>query len=271
MTINGKEFKIQKISGYSKEYQKLKGHIKDVVKEEQNVGNIPKSKIEMPPIEQPKEDISINNQSLSIWDILKEKIAQVKPVIEQFRQSIGGVGSNSKELELVKYKISEIEEKLEKAKNGEIHLKTKDILEAEAQLERLNNKKEKLEKGDSGKVFSAIFSNFGKVIPKMNEMSGITIKIKNQIRQWSSGLKSGLGQVLKYAGALFSLRSIYFALSSSANAWLSSQNSQAKQLSANIDYLKYSVRKRISTGYSICDKLCISIIKSNSSCRLCFI
>lgn len=114
-------------------------------------------------------------------------------------------------------------------------------------------------------------NNFSKMPNIVQNLSKATQSITNNIKGMGTGFKNGLGQILKYAGALFSLRSIYSALSSSANAWLSSQNSQAKQLSANIDYLKYSVRKRISTGYSICDKLCISIIKSNSSCRLCFI
>lgn len=72
-------------------------------------------------------------------------------------------------------------------------------------------------------------------------LSKETRSITNNIKGMGTGFKNGLGQVLKYAGALFSLRSIYSALSSSANAWLSSQNAQAKQLSANIDYMKYAM------------------------------
>lgn len=72
-------------------------------------------------------------------------------------------------------------------------------------------------------------------------LSKATQSITNNIKGMGTGFKNGLGQVLKYAGALFSLRSIYSALSSSANAWLSSQNAQAKQLSANIDYMKYAM------------------------------
>lgn len=72
-------------------------------------------------------------------------------------------------------------------------------------------------------------------------LSKATQSIANNIKGMGTGFKNGLGQVLKYAGALFSLRSIYSALSSSANAWLSSQNAQAKQLSANIDYMKYAM------------------------------
>ena len=72
-------------------------------------------------------------------------------------------------------------------------------------------------------------------------LSKATQSITNNIKGMETGFKNGLGQVLKYAGALFSLRGIYSALSSSANAWLSSQNSQAKQLNANIEYMKYAM------------------------------
>lgn len=60
----------------------------------------------------------------------------------------------------------------------------------------------------------------------------------SKVNKLTIGLKTN---VLKYAGALFGIRSIYYALKNSASAWLSSQNSGAKQLSANIEYLKYSM------------------------------
>ena len=246
MTINGKEFEIQKIAGYSKEVKKLTGNLKGLKDTSEE--------IKKPEIKQPKfkitgytgnvkefENIKPDVSSFNLWEKLKTKIEQIKPAMQQFKQSLSGAGPNSKELELVKYKISEIEEKLENAKNGKIHLNTKEIIEAEAQLERLNNKKETLEKGNSGKGFSTIFSSIGKILPKMNEMSGITVRIKNQIQQWSGGIKSGLSHVLKYAMALFSLRGIYSVLSNCANSWLSSQNAGAKQLSANIEYMKYAM------------------------------
>lgn len=84
-------------------------------------------------------------------------------------------------------------------------------------------------------------NNFSKMPNISQNLSKATQSITNNIKGMGTGFKNGLGQVLKYAGALFSLRSIYSALSSSANAWLSSQNAQAKQLSANIDYMKYAM------------------------------
>jgi hypothetical protein len=251
MTINGQTFNIKNITGYSKEIMKLTGHLKTLKSASEDV-KIPE--IKAPEIKTPETKItgyrgSINNNtgnikpntnSINLWDMIKSKIQQVIPFVRQFKQQIQQVGG-SKELELVKYKISEVEEKLENAKEGKIHLNTKEIIEAEAELERLNNKKDKLEKGGKGNFFSSFFSSLKKITPSMNNISGITIKIRNQIKQWNGGIKNGLGHVLKYATALFSLRSIYSALSSSAQAWLGSQNKGAQQLSANIEYMKYAM------------------------------
>lgn len=143
-------------------------------------------------------NIASKQEKLSFWDILKQKIKQVKPVIEEFKASLRN-GNSSKELELVKYKISEIEEKLEKVKNGEIKLTTGDIIKAEAELEKLNIKKEKLENNKNENIFSDMFSKTRKLIPQLNGVSGITIKIKNQIKQIGTKTKQGLGHILKYA------------------------------------------------------------------------
>lgn len=73
-----------------------------------------------------------------------------------------------------------------------------------------------------------------------SQILGVTAKVVTRIKQMGTGFRKGLVHVLKYAGALFSLQSIYSTLSNSANAWLSSQNAGAQQLSANIEYLKNS-------------------------------
>lgn len=81
-------------------------------------------------------------------------------------------------------------------------------------------------------------SSIGK---SFNTLPKITQNITNNIKKMSVGVKQGLGNILKYAGALFGLRSIYNTLKASASEWLSSQNIGAQQLSANIEYLKYSM------------------------------
>lgn len=91
-----------------------------------------------------------------------------------------------------------------------------------------------------------ISNGFLSLVNPLNYIKSIIKGITNKLKGAGGNVKQGLGQILKYAGALFSLRSIYSALSSSANAWLSSQNAQAKQLSANIDYMKYAMGSALS-------------------------
>ena len=82
---------------------------------------------------------------------------------------------------------------------------------------------------------------FNKIPNIAQNMTTITAKVQNNIKGMGKGLKQGLGNVLKYTSALFSLRGIYSILSSSAQGWLSNQNAGAKQLSANIEYMKYAM------------------------------
>lgn len=108
-----------------------------------------------------------------------------------------------------------------------------------------------------------------KIFSKMpnigQNLSKETQSITNNIKGMGTGFKNGLGQVLKYAGALFSLRSIYSALSSSANAWLSSQNAQAKQLSANIEYMKNSLGSALAPAITYITNLVYNMMKAIQS------
>lgn len=81
----------------------------------------------------------------------------------------------------------------------------------------------------------------GKLGTAFKQMPKTGRNITSSLRGMGGSLKAGLGQIFKIAGALFGLQTIYSTLRSAASMWLSSQNSQAKQLSANIDYMKYAL------------------------------
>lgn len=272
MTINGQAFEIKTIKGYSKEVQKLTGHIRQLSNANKEVSqptikpnsNQSNSTYNSKPEIKTTEISSPKPESISIWEALRNKIQQIKPAIQQFKQGIHEVGS-SKELDLVKYQISEIEEKLENARNGKIHLDYGEIVKAEADLERLNNKKNKLEKSNSKNVFSNMISGAGKLASKLNDTLKITVRIKNSIKGLGSGMKNGVGHVMKYAAALFSLRGIYSVLSSAAQSWLSSQNADAKQLSANIEYMKYAMGSALAPVIQFVTNLVYQLMKAVQS------
>lgn len=65
------------------------------------------------------------------------------------------------------------------------------------------------------------------------------------VRKMNDGIKQSIKSLSRYALALFSLSTIYSFLSSSANSWLSSNDLGAKQLSANIEYMKWAIGKSL--------------------------
>ena len=70
---------------------------------------------------------------------------------------------------------------------------------------------------------------------------------KNTINvgKMNDGIKQSIKSLSRYALALFSLSTIYSFLSSSASSWLSSNDLGAKQLSANIEYMKWAIGKSL--------------------------
>jgi hypothetical protein len=96
-------------------------------------------------------------------------------------------------------------------------------------------------KSGLGKVLGKIGSAISGIISKTVKLPSLFKKSGNSASSMGKSLKIGLKNILKYAGALFGLRSIYNVLRNSASSWLSSSNAQAKQLSANIEYMKYAM------------------------------
>lgn len=102
------------------------------------------------------------------------------------------------------------------------------------------------------------------------QLPKITQNITNNIKGIGKNMKNGLGQVLKYAGALFSLRSIYSTLSGCAQSWLSSQNEGAQQLSANIDYMKYAMGSAFAPVIEFVTNLIYQLMKAVQSLAYAF-
>lgn len=156
----------------------------------------------------------------------------------------------------------------------EIEMYNKQLSEAKnkmAQLEQEINQTATTQ-NKLGSFFSVFKQKTEQVKNNMSNMKNsfkslpkVTQNIYNNIKGMGAGLKSGLGNVLKYATALFSLRSIYSVLSSSAQSWLSSQNSQAKQLSANIEYMKYAMGSVFAPVIEYVTNLIYSLMKAVQS------
>ncbi len=108
-------------------------------------------------------------------------------------------------------------------------------------------------------------SSINNMKSSFSQMPKLTQNITNNIKGMGTNLKQGLGHILKYAGALFSLRSIYSALSNSASSWLSSQNAGAQQLSANINYMKYAMGSVLAPVIQFVTNLVYQLMKAIQS------
>lgn len=156
----------------------------------------------------------------------------------------------------------------------EIEMYNKQLSEAKSKMSQL--KQEINQTATSQGKLTSFFSGFKQKIeqvkPSISNMNNnfkdlpkITQNITNNIKGMSTGLKNGLGHVLKYAMALFSLRGIYSILSGCANAWISSQNAGAKQLSANINYMKYAMGSALAPVIQFVTNLVYQLMRAIQS------
>ena len=156
------------------------------------------------------------------------------------------------EIEMYNKQLSEA-----KSKMAELGQQTSQTATAQSKLGSFfSSFKQKIEQVKSSS--KGLQSSFSK-LPK------ITQNITNNIKGMGTGLKQGLGHVMKYAMALFSLRGIYSVLSSCASTWLSSQNAGAKQLSANIDYMKYAMGSALAPVIQFVTNLVYQLMKAIQS------
>lgn len=127
----------------------------------------------------------------------------------------------SEQLDVAKSKVTELREETSKSPNTQNKFSG-----------FFNSAKEKIEKAKE---------SFSKIKKVASQVSKVVMKITAPIKAIGSGLSKGLGYIVKHAVSLSSLQKIYSTLKDSANSWLSSQNSDAQQLSANIEYMKYAM------------------------------
>lgn len=156
----------------------------------------------------------------------------------------------------------------------EIEMYNKQLEEAKNKITQLEQETNKTATTQSklGSFFGAFKQKIEQVKPSISninssfkELPKITQNITNNIKGMSTGVRNGLGHILKYAGALFSMQSVYSALSGAAHTWLSSQNAEAKQLNANIEYMKYAVGSALAPVIQLTTNCVYQLLKAVQS------
>ncbi len=231
------------IEGYSKEIRNLTGNIdinalKNKVK---SVGDVFEGFTSM------KDAGNTGNLYEKILNSF-QKIGGISKKKYTFNKEATYIANNP-QLENGERKQERINKQISEA-DKKYQLLIKTIKKHNTLLEESKNKTAKLKEQASqntkqGQKLSGIIKQIGSFLSgagkNANKLRTGLDGAKNIANKVKGHLKVGLGQIMKIVGSLIGLRAIYSGLQSVANSWLSSQNAQAKQLSANIEYMKFAL------------------------------
>ena len=231
------------IEGYSKEIRNLTGNIdinalKNKVK---SVGDVFEGFTSM------KDAGNTGNLYEKILNSF-QKIGGISKKKYTFNKEATYIANNP-QLENGERKQERINKQISEA-DKKYQLLIKTIKKHNTLLEESKNKTAKLKEQASqntkqGQKLSGIIKQIGSFLSgagkNANKLRTGLDGAKNIANKVKGHLKVGLGQIMKIAGSLIGLRAIYSGLQSVANSWLSSQNAQAKQLSTNIEYMKFAL------------------------------
>ncbi len=197
---------------------------------------------------------SIQNNEITIKVNNKEAEKQISQIQKQIDSLQEKINARQIQLKISPSKSEGITDKKEGGQEGkateEIESYNRQLKEAKGKMAQL--KQETAQTGNHQGKLGGFFSAFKEKLVQAKENAGrfknafkklpeLTQGIASGIKKVGSGLKNGIGHIFKNVAALFSLKNVYSLLSNSAQAWLSSQNSGAKQLSSNIEYMKYAM------------------------------
>lgn len=162
--------------------------------------------------------------------IVNEELEQIKG---EESQKVGGNPNSKKTKEQVESNLAK-----NKRYNELTNRKTKLTNESKIFGEEIKSKEGKIDKLEGNDTFTKVKENVAQIKELTNKVKEGFGKALSPIKSMGAGIKNGAINLIKYIGSFLSLKNIYSTLKSSADAWLSSQNSEAQQLSANIDYMK---------------------------------
>ena len=207
------------------------------------------------------------DQLINTLNSLNSALANVQNNVNQYTSSLNNmtnvakglkvpdihVNSNipqvAKELEYLNSKTPEI--KTPKVDTGNINKASKDVDNYKGKLSDLSNIADKTG-GRVMKMFSSIAG--ARLTGLGDKISGIGKNIA------SAGKK-----MLRLTTALFGIRSAFYAVRNVSNEFLSSQDATAKQLSANISYLKYALGSTLAPVIEFITNLIYNLLKAIQS------
>ena len=190
-------------------FSKMKNIEPPKINTENVANNIQTPKVNTENIENATKAIENNVQKIEpIQSRFSKCIDKIKQGFSKIKSETIDIDVEDAELDLLEYKISELEEKLQNA--GKLHLSTKEIIETKAKLEKLN-------------------SEYDRLIENEDESSS---KGKNAFNSLGNGIEKTMSKIKRFALSLFSIRSIYSLLSRASSAYMSQDTALANKMQA---------------------------------------
>lgn len=183
------------------------------------------------------------------------------------------ISVNANGLKEVKKDIQEITKATETPKG-------KDLVDAEA-AEKAEQLKDRMK--DVKNMVEAVKLTFGKVGTVITTVSKKVIEIGMGFKKAISSLrnfpknlmtsnkflsnmdgilKKSLRKIIQTAGALFGIRTTYTILRNTAKEWLSSNDATAKQLNANLEYMKFALGSSVAPVMVYITNLAYRLLKA---------
>lgn len=228
-----------------------------------------------------------NANLTSLYNTIEKLSTALEPTINKLNKLNKTLKSFTSDVTDIKLdinttKVSEATEKIEKLsekskdiKIPEIKAKDKGAEEAE---ERLKNIKKRLREIE--KVGSKVFSTLGSILRNIAKIVGSIVsktlripksfakahsplnKIKKNIDAVDGTMKKTIKKILQAGAALFGIRTSYTILRNTALSWLSSNDRVAKQLSANLDYMKYALGSSLAPILKTITNIVYNLLKA---------
>ncbi len=185
----------------------------------------------------------------------KQQLKNIADEVSSVSKKMKNIKENSNvKVKFHMYNKDEIQKQVEALSSKKININATPSKEnnnsENKNLEDAGNKaelfKSKMEKiiSTTRKVASAtktIISGIGGAVSKAGKLASSFLGIKKNADSVKNAVSQGVKQVVKYAGALIGIRSIYNGLKSLASEWMSSNDASAKQLTANLNYMKIAI------------------------------
>lgn len=172
----------------------------------------------------------------------KQQLKSVGDEVDSVAQKMKNIGTSK--VPFIQYDSAEIQKQVD-ALSG-----IKNVNVGGEQLEEVGIKADGLRSKfqaiieQAKKLASATKGVVSKVADGAVKAGKLAIKflgIRKNAESLKNTVSNGIKTLMKYAGALIGIRSIYNGLKSLASEWLNSNDSSAKQLKANLDYMKMAI------------------------------